>query len=262
MDGNGSAAGVVLAGGSGSRLGAAGNKVYLPLAGRPVLAWSLRAFVQAGVDRLVLVVRAGDEALAARVVSDVGVPVELVPGGPNRHASEHNALFRLAPQILAGALDVVAIHDGARPLVRPALIRASLDAARRYGAAVPGVRLDHVFLDGRAGSEQIGSAQVGSGQPGDRTGPGSLCPVPAGTGPLVRVQTPQAFRAGPLLRAYQLAATEGFTGTDTASCVERYAGLRVHCFAGDARNLKVTFRHDLAVAEALAATLESPLGPS
>lgn len=238
---DGSAAGVVLAGGSGSRLGADGNKVYLPLAGRPVLAWSLRAFAAAGIGRLVLVVRPGDEALAKRVIQDVPVHVDLVPGGTDRHGSEHNALMMLAPDIEVGAVDVVAIHDGARPLVRPELVRASLDAARRHGAAVPGVSVRDVV-------------EVG--------GPGSAPrPVP-GARYLVRVQTPQAFAAGPLLSAYRQAAADGFSGTDTASCVERYAGMRVHHFAGDARNLKVTFRHDLAVAEVLVGSLPEPPGPS
>ncbi|HEX5496986.1 MAG TPA: IspD/TarI family cytidylyltransferase [Mycobacteriales bacterium] len=242
MDGNGSAVGVVLAGGSGSRLGAVGNKVYLPLAGRPVLTWSLRAFVAAGVDRLVLVVRPQDAALAEPLVEDLPARVDLVPGGPNRHASEHNALTRLEPDIVAGAVGVVAIHDGARPFVRPELIRAGLEAARRYGAAVPGVPLD--------GAVAVPDPDIGGSTAVERPHP-----VPAGTGPLVRVQTPQVFRAGPLLRAYERAAADGFSGTDTASCVERYAGLRVHCFPGDTRNLKVTFRSDLTVAEALAESL-------
>ena len=243
MDGYGSAAGVVLAGGSGSRLGAAGNKVYLPLAGRPILAWSLRAFAAAGVGRIVLVVRAQDQALAEQVVRDIPAPVEVVLGGSSRHASEYNGLIRLAPEIRAGTVDVVAIHDGARPFVRPLLVRASLDAARRHGAAVPGVSIDGV---GCATSEGI---------VGDEVVRGRLRALPGNTGPLVRVQTPQAFRAGPLLEAYQQAGADGFTGTDTAACVERYTGLRIHHLAGDARNIKVTFRHDLAVAEALAEVL-------
>ncbi|HEY9389590.1 MAG TPA: IspD/TarI family cytidylyltransferase [Mycobacteriales bacterium] len=250
MDGYGSAAGVVLAGGSGSRLGAAGNKVYLPLAGRPLLAWSLSAFAAAGVGRLVLVVRAQDRELAEQVAVKVAAPVEIVLGGPSRHASEHNGLARLATQIDAGGLDVVAIHDGARPFVRPALVRACLDEARRYGAAVPGVAMDGVGTT--VGSEVT---EVTEGGEGAADGRPRLNPLPKDTGPLVRVQTPQAFRAGPLLAAYQRAAVDGFTGTDTAACVERYTGIRIHHLTGDVRNIKVTFQHDLAVAEALAQVL-------
>jgi 2-C-methyl-D-erythritol 4-phosphate cytidylyltransferase len=218
------AAAVVLAGGSGTRLGAEGNKVYLPLAGRPLLAWSLEAFARApGVGRLVLVTRPADRALATEAVRAVDAPVEVVDGGATRHDSEWSALRRLAPAIRAGELDVVAIHDGARPVVTQRLITDVVEAAREHRAAVPGVPLTGVA---------------------DR----DLTPVP---GTLVRVQTPQAFRADLLLAAYEKADADCFTGTDTAACIERYAGVPVHCIRGDPRNVKVTYRPDLALAERL-----------
>jgi 2-C-methyl-D-erythritol 4-phosphate cytidylyltransferase len=216
------AAAVVLAGGSGTRLGAEGNKVYLPLAGRPLLTWSLAAFAAApSVGRLVLVTRAADRAHAERAAE--GLDVEIVPGGATRHDSEWAALRLLAPAIRAGELDVVAIHDGARPVVAEQLIEDTIAAARTHGAVVPGIPMtDLVDAD--------------------------LRPV-AGT--LVRVQTPQAFRAGLLLEAYTRAEVDGFAGTDTAACVERYAGVPVHCVPGDPRNIKVTYRADVPLAEAL-----------
>lgn len=230
---SGSVAAVVLAGGSGSRVGAAGNKVYLPLAGRPLLSWALTAFAETpAVRRLVLVARPADLALARDAAErSVGTEVEIVPGGATRHGSEWAALRHLAPAIRAGELDVVAIHDGARPLVSRRLIEDTVRAARVHGAAVPGVPL----------------ADAGVVHPGL-----GVLPEPADR-PLVRVQTPQAFRADLLLDAYERAEREAFTGTDTAACVERYAGLRVHCLPGDPRNLKVTYRQDLVLAERLLA---------
>ena len=228
----GSAAAVVLAGGSGSRVGAAGNKVYLPVAGRPLLSWALAAFAAApSVRRLVLVAREADLPLAREAVDRTGCAVEVVPGGATRHGSEWAALSRLAPAIRAGELAAVAIHDGARPLVSCELIEATLAAARVHGAAVPGVPL----------------TDAGTTDPahGVRAEPAARR--------LVRVQTPQAFQAGPLLDAYERAERDGFTGTDTAACVERYAGLRVRCLPGDPRNLKVTYRADLVLAAALLA---------
>ena len=68
---------------------------------------------------------------------------------------------------------------------------------------------------------------------------------------LVGVQTPQVFRAGPLLQAYESAAADGFTGTDTAGCVTTYTDLPVHGVPAPATNLKITFIEDLAVAERL-----------
>jgi 2-C-methyl-D-erythritol 4-phosphate cytidylyltransferase len=218
------AAAVVLAGGSGTRLGAEGNKVYLPLAGRPLLAWSLGAFAEApGVGRLVLVTRPADRSLAAEAVRATNARVDVVDGGTTRHDSEWAALRLLAPAIRAGELDVVAIHDGARPVVSQRLIADAVAAAREHGAAIPGVPLTDVA---------------------DR----DLTPV---AGILTRVQTPQAFRADLLLAAYEQADAECFTGTDTAACVERYAGVPVHCIRGDPRNVKVTYRADLALAEHL-----------
>jgi len=228
-----SAAAVVLAGGSGTRLGGDGNKVYLPLAGRRLVSWALQAFADVpAVRRLVLVVRPADRALAeATVDREVRARVEIVPGGPTRHESEWEALRHLAAEIRAGDLDVVAIHDGARPLAGRRLIGETLEAARQYGAAVPGVPLDDVAV----AHPDLGLRV----EPADRR--------------LVRVQTPQAFRAGPLLAAYECAARDGFTGTDTAACVEHYGGLRVHCLPGDPRNLKVTYPQDLLLAERLLA---------
>jgi 2-C-methyl-D-erythritol 4-phosphate cytidylyltransferase len=222
----GPAAAVVLAGGSGTRVGAEANKVYLPLAGRPLVAWTLRAFAAVpAVHRLVLVVRPADRTLAEAAVA--GVPVEIVDGGSTRHGSEWAALRHLAPAIRAGDLAVVAVHDGARPLVGPDLIAATIDAARVHGAAVPGLPLpDAAVLS--PGLQMV---------PPERR--------------LVRVQTPQAFAADPLLTAYERAERDGFGGTDTASCVERYGGPPVHCLPGDPRNLKVTFPRDLLLAEKL-----------
>ena len=228
-----SAAAVVLAGGSGSRLGAEENKVYLPLAGRRLVSWALQAFADVPVvGPLVLVVRPADRALAEDTVhSEVRSPVELVQGGPTRHQSEWAALCHLAPRIRAGEVDVVAVHDGARPLAGRRLIETTIGAARVHGAAVPSLPLDDAGV--------LSAALGVRAEPADRR--------------LVRVQTPQAFRAAPLLEAYEQAARDGFAGTDTAACVERYGGPPVHCLAGDPRNLKVTYRRDLVLAERLLA---------
>ena len=67
------------------------------------------------------------------------------------------------------------------------------------------------------------------------------------------MQTPQAFTARPLLEAYRRAAEDGFVGTDTASCIERYTEVPVHCVEGDAGNIKITFPDDLFLAERLLA---------
>jgi 2-C-methyl-D-erythritol 4-phosphate cytidylyltransferase len=229
------AAALVLAGGSGSRVGATGNKVYLPLAGRPMIAWSLRAMVGApGIGAVLLVCRESDRATARDLLAgDPGwAGVELVTGGPTRQASELAGLRRLAPRIRSGLVDVVLVHDGARPLVSDELVAAVLRTARRVGGAVPGLPRDDLVLAG----------VDARGHPVEWLGP-----APPG---LVAVQTPQGFRAGPLLDAYEEAHRRGFAGTDTASCVQRFAaGLAVRAVPGEGHNIKITYPHDLAVAE-------------
>jgi 2-C-methyl-D-erythritol 4-phosphate cytidylyltransferase len=227
-------AGIVLAAGSGTRVGNSRNKVYLPLAGRRIVTWSLEVFRKIpGIGRLVLVVRDDDRELAAEVLDRElpGVPVDLVTGGDTRHESEYRALLHLAEEIRRGEIDVVLVHDAARPLAPVRIVEEVLATAIREGSAIPALPCEDVV-----GVDEHGRMSH------------------AGRSAMVRVQTPQAFRSGPLLAAYQAAASDGFTGTDTASCVERYESLPVQVVSGDPRNIKVTYADDLFTAELILTT--------
>jgi 2-C-methyl-D-erythritol 4-phosphate cytidylyltransferase len=226
------AAAVVLASGAGIRVGGDRNKVYLPLRDRSVVAWSLRTLARVpGIGVLVLVIRPQDGELAGQVLAEcAGHGVEVVHGCVVRQESELMALRRLAPRITAGKIDVVLIHDAARPLVTPELAAAVLAAARQAGGAVPGVARDGLTLAGEDGT--VAEADLGT---------------------MMAMQTPQGFAAAPLLAAYERAVADGFAGTDTAACVTRYSGIQVRCIPGDDRNMKITYPHDLAVAAKLAA---------
>lgn len=221
------AAVVILAAGTGSRVGAGSNKVLLPLGDRPVLAWSVRdASALEDVRRVLVVVRQGEQDdVAAALTPYLGDDeIGLVEGGETRHASEWAALRALAPAIEAGEVDVVAIHDGARPLAGPELFAATIAAARESGGAIPVVPLPGLLArDGR-----------------------ELPPELAG------VQTPQAFRAPDLVAAYTAAAADGFEGTDTAACWARYSDLPVAAVPSTPANLKITFPEDLDLALRLA----------
>ncbi|PKH43722.1 2-C-methyl-D-erythritol 4-phosphate cytidylyltransferase [Nocardioides alpinus] len=214
---------VILAAGSGSRVGAEVNKVLLPLRGAAVLAWSVRtALALHDVRRLVLVVRPEDRAAVADAVAPhLGErEVLVVDGGATRHASEWAALQVLADDVVSGDVDVVAVHDGARPLAGTALWEAVIDAARTVGGAIPVVPVTQLLH-------------------------ADLTPV---TDEVGAVQTPQAFRAPELLAAYRSAARDGFEATDTAGCVAAYAELAVAAVPSNALNLKVTFPEDVALA--------------
>lgn len=214
---------VILAAGSGSRVGAEVNKVLLPLRDAPVLVWSVRdALALPDVRRLVLVVRPEDRtAVEAAVAPHLGDrEVLVVDGGATRHASEWAALRVLADDIESGEVDVVVVHDGARPLAGIDLWRAVVDAARAVGGAIPVVPVTQLLH-------------------------ADLTPVTEAVG---AVQTPQAFRAGEALAAYRAAAEDGFEGTDTAACVAAYGDVPVAAVPGSVLNLKVTFPEDVALA--------------
>lgn len=211
----------VLAAGSGSRFESTVNKAYLPLDDVAMVVWSLRR--AASLDNLVsllLVIAEADRATARTVLReyDLESRVEIVAGGATRHASEWAALAALESRISAGEIDIVAIHDGARPYADLNLFQQVIAQADAHGGAIPG----------RA------QPAVVAVDPDDDL-----------TGDLITVQTPQAFRAPELLAAYRRASTEGFEGTDTASTVERFCDLEVVVVTGPAANLKVTYPSDL-----------------
>ena len=214
---------VVLAAGSGTRVGAEVNKVLLPLRDAPVLVWSVRdALALPDVRRLVLVVRPEDRAgVADAVAPHLGDrEVLVVDGGATRHASEWAALRVLADDITSGEVDVVVVHDGARPLAGTWLWRTVVDTAREVGGAIPVVPVtDLLHADLSEVTQDVGG-----------------------------VQTPQAFRAAELLAAYTAAAGDAFDGTDTAACVSVYTDLDVAAVPGSPLNLKITFPEDVALA--------------
>lgn len=227
-------AGVVLAAGSGSRLGAGGNKAYVPLAGRRMMSWSLNTLSHLPeIHRLLLVVP-HDEIPIARRILDREVTsrsVEVAPGAASRHASEFAALTFLQPEIASGQIDLVLIHDAARPLATLSLIRSVLSAAVAHGGAIPAIPADDLV--------EI-----------DTSGHLAAVDRPGG---LVRSQTPQVFEARPLLNAYQAAYEDGYEGPDTSACLERYSDLSVRWITGDPRNLKITYPQDLFLVERLLA---------
>jgi len=222
---------VLLAAGAGTRVGAGVNKVLLPLGTSTVLGTSLTTALSVeGVTHLVIVAAEGER----QAVSDAVVPLlgdreaMLVIGGATRHQSEWNALRTLAPAIESGEVDVVAIHDAARPFATPELYAAVVEAAREHGGAIPAAPLAGLVTRDLQPAE----------------------------GELAGVQTPQAFRARELLAAYAAAEQSGDDFTDTAGTVERYADIHVAAVPSSALNLKVTFAEDVALAQRLLSLAE------
>ena len=216
---------VLLAAGSGSRFGHTTNKVWLPLAGKAVISRTIANAHQAFPDApIILVINPDDEKLAVDIVeAEVSeIKLEIIHGGATRHGSEYQALMHLAKDIETGAIEMVLIHDGARPLATPDLYRKIADVAYEKGGAIPTTTINPIEIDASHDTQ------------------------------IVRVQTPQGFRAKELLDAYEKAELDGFIGTDTGACVEAYfPEIKAVAVEAEIANIKITFAQDLKVAEAL-----------
>jgi len=220
-------AAIVAAAGRGRRFGADYNKVLAPLAGRTVLHWSLRALLASGaVEAVVIVTGAEDLAAVREIAASFSAVRAVVAGGEERSDSVRNALAALPPEA-----DLVAVHDGARPLVSPALVATVVAAAREHGAALPATPVSDTVKRSEDGVETRETV--------DRR-------------PLWAVQTPQVFRRALLEEAYARAAAEGRPATDDAGYVEAL-GHPVRLVPGERTNLKITQPEDLRMAEALLA---------
>jgi 2-C-methyl-D-erythritol 4-phosphate cytidylyltransferase len=201
------------------------NKVWLQLNGKHIISRSLENSRKDFVNvRSILVINPDDEDFAREALIKDGAltGTEIVHGGASRHESEYNALQYLKGDITAGKIDLVLIHDGARPLATPQIFAAIAEGAHKHGGAIPTIALDPHEMD-TARDETV-----------------------------ARVQTPQGFRAAPLLEAYEKAAVQGFIGTDTAACMEKFfPDVKTVAVPGEVFNIKITYPQDLAIAELL-----------
>ena len=217
---------IIVAGGSGTRFGAQLPKQFLELGGKPILMRTIEAFGKNsdGSFDVIVTLPEGQMGLWHDLCDRYGFAVQhrVVPGGETRWHSVKNALDSIGD--IAG-VDIIAVHDGVRPLASPALIHRILEAARRDGAAIPVVMLN----------DSVRQVTGESSHALDRSS-------------LRAVQTPQAFDARLLMEAY----TQPFdpTFTDDASVVERL-GHSVTLVEGEAANLKITRPMDLVLAEYL-----------
>lgn len=210
---------LIVAGGSGSRMGADVPKQFMLLGGVPVLMHTLKKF-EATCDQLILVLPQTQIAYWQNlcIIHSFQVPHQVVAGGNERFFSVLNGL-----NAITGSDGLVSVHDGVRPCVTPDLIRAGFEQADRFGSAVAAVKpKDSLRLSTSNGSMAV-----------DRSA-------------YYLVQTPQTFAVSVLKRAYTQPYQATFT--DDASVVES-AGYSIHLVQGDYKNLKITTPEDLPLAE-------------
>ena len=220
---------IVPAAGKSSRMGGE-DKMFAPLCGVPVLARTLTVLDQAVlVDEIVVAAQREKLEEGAALVSSAGIrkPVRVVEGGASR-----------AESVLLAALEanekarLIAVHDGARPLIRPEQIDELIRFGERTYAAAPAVPV----------SDTIKRTEPSTGR---------VLETPDRAA-LFAVQTPQVFQAELLKAALQSAVNAEVTLTDDCSAVERL-GKEVYLTAGDPENIKITRPLDLRLAEAILA---------
>jgi 2-C-methyl-D-erythritol 4-phosphate cytidylyltransferase/2-C-methyl-D-erythritol 2,4-cyclodiphosphate synthase len=211
---------ILVAAGRGERMGGDRPKAFLELAGQPLLLRSARALARCPeVGGLVAVVPEAEVDVAAEMLAGLEQPCEVTVGGARRQDSVLEGL-KCVPDGFDG---IVLVHDAARPFVGPDLVGAVVEAAEQVGAALPVLPL-HDTIKSLEGGRVVGTL--------DRSTLGAA-------------QTPQGFRLGPLVEAYEQAFRDRVTLTDEAMAMERL-GLPVAAVPGAAHNRKLTTPEDLA----------------
>jgi 2-C-methyl-D-erythritol 4-phosphate cytidylyltransferase len=206
-------------------------KQYLPINGKPVIYYSLKAFEESEVDEIVLVTGAEDiEFCRTEIVEKYGFQKikQIVPGGKERYDSVYQGIRALHNA------NYVLIHDGARPMLTNGIITRSIACVKKENACVVGMPVKDTI-------KIVGDNAYAAATP-DRSS-------------LWLVQTPQSFSLGLIRDAYTVlhrrqAAGEAVPAiTDDAMLVEQMTGARVKLIEGSYQNIKITTPEDLDVAE-------------
>ncbi|MFQ5673511.1 MAG: 2-C-methyl-D-erythritol 4-phosphate cytidylyltransferase [Nitrospinales bacterium] len=216
---------IIPAAGHGARMGKTIPKQFLEFNGKPILRHTLHVFKTCGLfDSLVLV--APPDAMRAAEEECAGIEIAVVPGGEKRQDSVFQGV-----RALDADTEIVVVHDGVRPFVSRRMIRESVDAARRFGAAITAIPVNDTVK--RASPEGFVERTI------DRES-------------LWRIQTPQAFQYSLLRQALEQAAADGYYGTDEGALIE-HIGKPVKIIRGSELNIKITRPEDLVLGETIAA---------
>ena len=215
---------IIVAGGKGTRFGSDVPKQFLPLNGIPVLMHTINRFADGKAEIIVVLPAAQIEDWQELCKKhDFTTPHKVVTGGNTRFGSVKNALDTITPQ----KGDLIAVHDGVRPLVSKEIIDEAFTVAAESGSAIPAIDVTDTIR--RLDDDGVSSKALLRSS-------------------LRAVQTPQTFDAEILKSAYDVPFSESFT--DDASVVES-AGHQVTLTKGSPRNIKITHSIDLLIAEEL-----------
>ena len=216
---------IISAGGAGSRMG--GPKQFLKIAGKSMLEWTLQAFEETQmVDEIILVVN--QENIKQAEEFKFSKLKKIVAAGAQRQLSVLNGL-----KVLPADCEIVLIHDGARPLIKPELIEQSIKEAQEFGAVVVGVPVKDTI---KMTNDKL-----------QMTNEGTIILKTLDRSNLWAAQTPQVFKKEIILKAYNQFSGQ-YQVTDDAMLVEKL-GVAVKMIMGSYQNIKLTTLEDLKMAE-------------
>lgn len=212
---------IIAAGGRGTRMGAAKNKVFLELAGKEVIARTIEVFENNSlISDIVIVTGKDDIEECNRLIKKYGYKkiITVTEGGSTRRRSVYNGLKHAKQELIA-------VHDAARALVTDEIISEAIKAAEKYGAAAPGV----LCKDTLKKADSSGFIE--------NTLDRSL---------VYQIQTPQVFKREVIISAHE--AAEEFEATDDCALAERM-GVKIKITAGSYENIKLTTPEDMIIGE-------------
>lgn len=221
---------IIVAAGSGNRLGLSTPKAFIRIGSATLIAFTLRTMrTISAIEEVVITVPAGMERAARAEVERAAleVPVKITAGGVERQDS-----VRIALALTSAEAELVIVHDAARPFATAAMFESCLEAAARAGGAIVAMPLADTLK--RVQDRTISSTVARAG--------------------LWQAQTPQCFRRAVLIEAHQRALRDHLAATDDADLVERL-GVMVEVVEGSPFNLKITTPDDLRLAAAIAPLL-------
>lgn len=225
---------LIIAGGSGNRMGQDIPKQFMHVDGAPIIVWTMKAFQQhPDIDGIAVVCLKGWETVLQSYANQFSIDKLkwIFPGGDTGFESIHNGIYGLKD---AGCddEDLVLIHDGVRPLLSQEIISSNIAICKAYGYAITGIQCREAILKSEDGFTTNQS-------------------IPRDT--LIRTQTPQTFRLGNIIAAHEEAKEKGITNTVSSCTLIAELGPQrmMHIVPGSEKNIKITTVEDLEMIKAL-----------
>lgn len=225
---------LIIAGGSGNRMGQDIPKQFMHIDGSPIIIQTMRCFQQhPDIEVIAVVCLRGWETVLQSYANQFSITKLrwIFPGGNSGMESIHNGIYGLREEGCTDD-DLVLIHDAVRPLLSQDIISSNIAICKAYGYAITGIKCREAILESHDGFSTKTS-------------------IPRDT--LIRTQTPQTFRLKNIINAHELAKQKGITDS-VASCTliaELNEDIEMHIVPGSEKNIKITTVEDLEILKAL-----------